>query len=127
MASELEQLKKATADARELLAEVRGVTKDLTKAVKEARLAFAEIAEEKMTEAVRREGAEFSRLMRKHTDESEARIKERFDALARQLLEPRRREKRLGMPNMEEMVMRAAAGLEPIPDDVAARMLGVKE
>ena len=59
MASELEQLKKATADARELLAEVRGVTKDLTKAVKEARLAFAEIAEEKMTEAVRREGAEF--------------------------------------------------------------------
>ena len=127
MASELEQLKKATADARELLAEVRGVTKDLTKAVKEARLAFAEIAEEKMTEAVRREGAEFSRLMHKHTDESAARIKERFDALARQLLEPRRREKRLGMPNMEEMVMRVAAGLEPIPDDVAARMLGVKE
>lgn len=73
-------------ECRALLADVRGATKDLNAAIKAAKAAFPELAEEKMQEAAKVEIDRLSELTTAHVKRSEERIMARFDKIANLLI-----------------------------------------
>jgi len=97
------------AECRELLTEVRGATKDLHAAIKEAKATFPELAQDQISEAV---GVELTKVMAattKFIDAAEVKISRRFDHLVNLLLtgHPQGRTKP-GKLNVESLVEEVA-------------------
>jgi hypothetical protein len=97
------------AECRELLAEVRGATKDLHHEIVRAKATFTELAEERIERVVSEEldrvGVETAGFIRI----AEERIQARFDGLTNLLLTGSRRGRpKRGDANLEEVIEKAA-------------------
>jgi len=97
------------AECRELLTEVRGATKDLHAAIKEAKATFPELAQDQISEAV---GVELTKVMAattKFIEAAELKIHRRFDHLVNLLLTGNQQGRaRPGELNLESLVERVA-------------------
>lgn len=74
------------AECRELLAEMRGVTKDLRQAVREAKDAFPSLAREMVEKAAEREINKMSAVTAGAIEDAEKAVYRRFDGITNLLL-----------------------------------------
>ena len=114
--STIDRLVAATNDAREVIQEAHGVTRDLRQLITESRKLFADGAEEAMQErlgtAVKKAVEELGTATEKAMRLAVERVDKKFDELAALYTGTERGQRRRGEPPLEDLI-RAAAALPP--------------
>lgn len=100
------------AEARALLAEVRGVTGDLHRAIVKARATFPQLAEDRIVEVVNVKLQELSDALNDQVRDAEDQIYRRFKSLGDMLL---RAGKKYGSTQLEAVAL-VIAQTPPLPD-----------
>jgi ABC-type transporter Mla subunit MlaD len=128
--STIDKLVAATADARDVIREAHGVTRDLRHVITEARHLIGsgveEALQEKLGAAVKEAVDGLGKATRKAMEESVDKVNRQFDELAAVLTGTDRKSRRAGKPGLDELI-EAAGDAGAFDPDVRARALAYRK